>query len=714
MPSVITTTHCPYCALQCGMHLTHGDSAFEIAGNTKFPVNRGGLCIKGWHAASTLGHPERLCSPLVREGSPSDAVQNGRDERGTLSPTTWDVALDVIARRIADVQRTHGRDAIGVFGGGSLTNEKAYLLGKFARVALRTPHIDYNGRFCMSSAAAAANRAFGLDRGLPFPVADIVGADVVLLAGGNIAETMPPLMQYFEAQQAGGGKLVVVDPRRTPTAAWATMHLAARPGSDAALANGLLHVLIRENLIDRTYIRDRTSGFDEVHRIVAGYWPERVERLTGIPEGTIVETALLLGRAARPMVITARGPEQQSHGVDNALAYINVALALGAVGKASSGYGSITGQGNGQGGREHGQKADQLPGYRRIDDPRARADIARVWDVAEQSIPPAGRSAYELLDSMGEAGGVRALIVMGSNPLVSAPDATRIRQRFESLDLLVVCDFFLSDTAALADVVLPSAQWAEEDGTMTNLEGRVILRRRATPPPGAARSDIDILCSLAARLGAGRHFQYGSTREVFDELARATRGAPADYSGISYERIDAEDGVFWPCPSADHPGTPRLFLEAFPTDDGRARFSAVHHQSIGDEPGPDFPLYLTTGRVLSQYQSGNQTRRVAALRDLSPEPIAEMHPSTAKLAGVENGDRAALVTSRAAATFTVKTTASIREDTVFVPFHWPGAQSANRLTSAALDPTSRMPEFKACAAKVVAAVPIEHAVREGE
>jgi assimilatory nitrate reductase catalytic subunit len=691
--SNVMPTHCPYCALQCGMHLAHGvgSRGLAVLPDPKFPVNQGGLCVKGWSAAATLDHPARLRAPLMR------------GDNGKLAPASWSDAIDRITVGIRAAQARGGCDAVGVFGGGSLTNEKAYVLGKFARVALATSRIDYNGRFCMSSAAAAAQLAFGLDRGMPFPLADIAQSDVILLAGSNVAETMPPVMRYFEAQQARGGTLVVVDPRRTATAQWASRHLQIRPGSDTALANGLLHILIREHLVDEDYIAQRTEGFEEALRVSTTYWPELVERLTGVPEAALVETAQRLGNAARPMILTARGPEQQAHGVDNTLAYINLALALGAVGKPYSGFGTVTGQGNGQGGREHGQKADQLPGYRRIDDVAAREHMAAVWNVPVDTIPGAGRSAFEMLDEIGSDAGIRALLIFGSNPAVSAPDGERVRNRLEALDLLVVSDFFLSETAALADVVLPSAQWAEEDGTTTNLEGRVIRRRRAIDPPDGVRSDVDILCKLAGALGKGPYFPYESAADVFDELRRATKGAPADYSGITYERIDEEEGVFWPCPAEDHPGTPRLFADTFPTPSGRARFRAVAHGVPADNRDDEYPLYLTTGRVLAQYQSGTQTRHVSELQDAAPDPLAEIHPATARAYGIGVGDRVTLTTRRGAGTFKVKITHAIREDTIFVPFHWGGEHSINRLTNSALDPVSRMPELKVCAVRVRAA-----------
>lgn len=659
-----------------------------VSGNATFPVNNGALCIKGWTAMATLSHPDRLTTPLVRNSD------------GELTPSSWDEAIGTVADGIRNAQVRHGLDSVGVFGGGSLTNEKSYLLGKFARVALRTSNIDYNGRFCMSSAATASIKALGIDRGLPFPLADIAEAEVILMIGSNSAETMPPIMQYFEAQKANGGSLIVADPRLTPTAQRANLHLGLTPGTDAALANGLLHIMIRDGLIDLDYIEHNTEGFEKVKSLVSTYWPERVERITGVPEPHLTKAAHMLGAAKSAMILTGRGSEQQSQGVNNVLSFINIALALGLVGRPNSGYGCLTGQGNGQGGREHGQKSDQLPGYRKIDDPDARKHVADVWGVPEESIPGPGKSAYELLDSLGKEGGIHALIVMGSNVAVSSPNAIHIKKALKSLDFLVVSDFFMSETAELADVVLPASQWAEEDGTMTNLEGRVIRRRKAFDAPSGIKDDATIICEIATSLGKAEYFSYENSSDIFDELGRASSGGVADYSGITYDKIESNDGIFWPCPSEGHSGTPSLFTDGFPTSDGRARFHAVRHESPAEVPDKDYPLYLTTGRNLAQYQSGTQTRRVRELNTMAPRPLAEIHPSTARLYGLSDGQLVTLTTRRGSAEFTLKTTSNIREDTVFVPFHWGGNQSANRLTNPALDPTSKMPEFKVCAVHI--------------
>ncbi|WP_425834002.1 molybdopterin oxidoreductase family protein [Streptomyces fractus] len=698
-----TPTHCPYCALQCGMNVLAGTEGPTVEGRADFPVNQGALCGKGQSAASVLSSRVRLTEPLVR--SPAT---------GRLTPATWEEALDRVANGLARARAGHGPDACGVFGGGGLTNEKAYALGKFARIVLGTSQIDYNGRFCMSSAAAAGQKAFGLDRGLPFPLEDIPRTGCVILVGSNLAETMPPALRYLSELKANGGTLIVIDPRRTRTADQADLHLAPRPGTDLALALGMLHLVVAEGRVDEEYVRDRTRGWPEARSAVMAHWPEHVERITGVPVPQLREAVGMFTAAERAMVLTARGPEQQSKGTDTVGAWINLALATGRPGRPFSGYGCLTGQGNGQGGREHGQKADQLPGYRKLTDPAARAHVAEVWGVEPDALPGPGRSAYELLDALG--GDIRALLLMGSNPVVSAPRAAHVESRIRSLDFLAVADVVLSETAELADVVLPVTQWAEETGTVTNLEGRVLLRRRALAPPAGVRTDLDVLQGLAARLAPDLEKGFPTdAREVFDELRRASAGGPADYSGISYDRLAEGDGVFWPCPSDDDAdadagvgvgvdaggsGTPRLFLERFATEDGRARFVPVAHRAAAEEPDAEYPLYLTTGRVVAQYQSGAQTRRVPELNEAAPGAFVELHPRLAGRLGIAQGDAVVVTSRRGRVEAPARLTSTIRPDTLFMPFHWPGAGRANTLTNPALDPTSRMPEFKVCAVRV--------------
>ena len=671
-------THCPYCSLQCGMSLLRKGPALEVAARA-FPVNEGALCRKGWTATGLRGSRERLTSPLVR-----DRVT------GELTAVAWDDALDLIAARLSQIRADHGADANAVFGGGGLTNEKAYLLGKFARVALGTAMIDYNGRWCMSSAASAGNQAFGVDRGVPFPLADIEQTDLVALVGSTLAETMPPAARHLDRLRERGGRVVVIDPRLTPTAARADVFLQPVPGTDLVLALGLLHLLEAAGAVDESFVRDRTTGFDAVRGSVAVWWPERVERVTGVPASELREIAALLSGSERVMILTARGAEQHADGTDTVLAWINVALALGLPGRPFSGYGCLTGQGNGQGGREHGQKSDQLPGYRSIESAADREFVAGVWGIDADTLPGKGLSAYELLTSDIP----RSMLVFGSNPVVSAPQSSRVADRLAELDLLVVADIVMSETAALADVVLPVTQWAEETGTMTNLEGRVILRQQAITPPAGVRSDLDVIAGLAHRLQAPSKWPT-HPEDVFEELRAASAGGRADYAGITYDRIRAEDGVFWPCPTEQHPGTPRLFAEGFAHPDGRARFVAVEHRAPADPVSAEFPVHLTSGRVLAQYQSGAQTRRIRDLPDTGP--FVELHPMLAARIGVVEGDPVQVATARGEMTAPAKVVTTIRPDTVFVPFHWVGV---NKLVSDALDPSSRMPEFKVCAASV--------------
>ncbi len=680
-PARAVATHCPYCALQCGMSL---DGA-RVAPRD-FPVNAGGLCQKGWTSGELLTSPSRLTTPLIRVD-------------GELRPTTWAQALDLVARRLTEIRAAEGADSVAVFGGGGLTNEKAYLLGKFARVALGTSQIDYNGRFCMSSAAAAAVMAFGADRGMPFPVTDLADADAVLLVGANPAETMPPFTQHLR-----GADLIVIDPRRTPTAELAGLHLAPAPGTDVALAQGILHAVVADCLLDQSYVDTRTNGFEELWRSVAAWWPERVEQITGVSAADQRRVAAKLAAARNAYVLTARGTEQHANGTAMVNAWINLALALGLPGRQGSGFGCLTGQGNGQGGREHGQKADQLPGYRKIDDPAAREYVAGVWGVPPESLPGPGRSAVELLEALGTDDGPSALMVFGSNLVVSAPRAGSIQEKLSSLDFLVVSDLVLSETAAMADVVLPVTQWAEEDGTMTNLEGRILLRRKAIDPPSGAKTDLYVLSELARRLGQPDGRFPSDAETVFTELRRASKGGVADYSGITYDRLRDGEALYWPVPSESHPGTPRMFLDSFAHPDGRARFVPVDHVGPAEVPDAEFPLQATTGRILQHYQSGAQTRLVKELNDVAAEAFVEVHPDTAAHAGLAEGDLAVVRSRRGETVARVRCVPSLRPDLVFLPFHFPGAGRANLLTNPALDPTSRMPEFKVCA---VALAPAE-------
>jgi assimilatory nitrate reductase catalytic subunit len=479
----------------------------------------------------------------------------------------------------------------------------------------------------------------------------------------------------------------------------------------------LTHVIFAEGLADTAYLESRTQGWEAVRSSVAQWWPERAEAVCGIPADELRRVARLLAAAAPARgghgayILTGRGVEQMSQGTACVTAAINLALSLGLVGVRGSGFGPVTGQGNGQGGREHGQKADQLPGYRMITNPAAREYVAGVWGVPASHLPGPGIGAVPMLKALGAESGARALLVHGSNVVVSAPNASAVIDALGRLDFLVVCDMVPSETALLADVILPVTQWAEEDGTMTNLEGRVIRRRKAVDAPGQVRSELWILRELAARLGYASGFS-ADAEEVFAELALASKGGTADYSGITYPLLDGDnndgEGVQWPCPAtasgAPAHGTPRVFLDRFNTPDGRARMVVVIHHAPADDIRADAPTYLVTGRVLQHYQSGAQTRRVDELLAAQPEPFVEVHPLFAERIGVVAGGYARLTTARGQAVARVRITEDIRPDTVFMPFHWAGEGSVNRLTNDVTDPISGMPEFKVSAVAVAPAL----------
>lgn len=403
------------------------------------------------------------------------------------------------------------------------------MLGKFARIGLGTRHTDYNGRMCMVSAGAANFASFGVDR-TANPISDMADADVAVVLGANVGETFPIFIRHYWQLLDRGGTLIVVDPRETALSRMARLHLPVRPGTDAALLLAMLHTVIEEGLVDHDFVEAHTTGFDDVAASVVGWTPERAADICGVPAGDIREAALLYGRADRAMLNHARGLEHHVMGSRNAMAAINLCLATGNIGRPGAGYGTITGQGNGQGGREHGQKCDQLPGQRFFHDPGAIEHVAKVWGVDPSEIPPAGVPIFQQLELM-EAGQIRGLLNLCSNPMVSWPDEARTRRILSSLDLYAVVDIFLSESALLADVVLPGSAWAESDGVVTNSDALVCKYNKAVDPPGEARSDIWILCELARRLGRGQYFPSDEPRDVFEELRRASAGGRADYAG---------------------------------------------------------------------------------------------------------------------------------------------------------------------------------------
>jgi len=680
-------THCCFCGQQCGVQLlVQNERVVGVEPWEEFPFNGGKLCPKGVKRYLQNNHPDRLLQPMVRTG----------DGFGRIP---WGEALDLVVERVRRLQERHGPDSVAILSGASLTNEKAYLMGKFARLAVGTRHIDYNGRLCMVAAGAANLKAFGIDRAAN-PWADIPATDLVLVLGSNVSECSPITTDYIWRARDRGAKLVVVDPRLTPIARTADLYLPVRPGRDSALLNAILNVVIRRGGVDHAFVAAHTSGFDEVLRAVERYTPEAVEREVGIPAARIVEAAEMWVQAPRTFLLHARGIEHHTKGVDNVLACINLVLATGKIGKPGCGYATITGQGNGQGGREHGQRCNQLPGARDIENPAHRAHVAAMWGVEPDVLPGKGYTAPQIVEAI-HRGEIRGLVSLCFNPLVSLPDATLTREALERLEFFTAIDFFLSETARHADLVLPGSLQEEDEGTVTSVEGRVIRIRKAVEPPGEARVDWRIVCDLARRFGQGERFAFAGPEEIFAELSRVSAGGVADYSGITWDKIERQMGVFWPCPAPDHPGTPRLFEGGrFAHADGRARFHAVEYRPPAETTDDAYPIILTTGRVVSQFLSGTQTRRIGPLVEQYPEPRVELHPKLAAKLGIADGERVRVSSRRGALELTAQVVATIRPDTVFIPYHWPGARSANLLTLRAYDPVAGIPEFKVAAVRI--------------
>lgn len=699
-PDRLVKTHCCFCGQQCGIQLKVKDN--QVIGFEPwydFPFNQGKLCPKGVKRYLQGAHPDRLLHAYARDTSAP----------GGFRQLPYAEAVARVAGEIGRIQATHGPQAFGLLSGASLTTEKAYLMGKFARVCLKTPYIDYNGRLCMVSAAAANKKAFGIDRAAN-PWSDIPGAEVVWISGANVAECAPITTDYVWQARERGARLIVVDPRITPVGRTADLYLPVRPGRDAALFNGILHLMIEHDWLDHEFIAQHTVGFEAVAEVAREWTPERTARVTGVAEKGIRQAAEWWGQAKTSFLMHARGIEHHSHGVQNCLGAINIVLASGRIGRENCGYATITGQGNGQGGREHGQKCDQLPGGRDIANPAHRAHVAKVWGVAPEEIPGPGVDAYEMFREI-DRGTIKGLLSLCFNPVVSLPDSGFVARMLEKLEFFACIDFFLSETAQFADVVLPGSLHEEDEGIVATAEGRVIKINKAVEPPGEARADWRIIQDLAAALGRPRGFTFEGPRAMLAELREAARGGVADYTGITYERLEAEHGIFWPCPAEGHPGTPRLFEPGshnpvangagpFYFPDGRARFVPAPYAPPAEVTDAEYPYILTSGRVVSHFLSGCQTRRIRPLVDHCPEPYIEMHPALAERLGFVDGEPIVAETRRAAITLPLRVVRTIRPDTVFIPYHWPGEKSVNRLTIAAQDAISKIPEYKVCAVRL--------------
>ena len=678
-------THCPYCALDCGLKLDVEGG--RVVGSSKWkgsPLSGGGLCTKGITAWEQVNHGDRLTTPLVR-----------RD--GVLQPAGWDEALDAAVEGFTRIRDAHGAEANAVVGGGSLTNEKAYLVGKLARLGLGTPHIDPNGRLCMTSAGAAAMRAFGVDRAMT-PLDHLPHADVVVVVGANLPDAFPLIMPLVTRARRKGTRFIVIDPRGSKLVKPDDIHLTVRPGTDTALAAGILREVAIRGGVDWGWVSERVNGAEETLAAVQDWDLERTSLASGVPLADIARAAGWIARARNGIILHARGIEQQANGVDGVLSWTNIALARGWAGRKGCGVMPMTGQRNGQGGREHGQRCDQLPGYRSIDDPADRAVVAERWGVEESAIPGRGKTYVEILHA-AEAGEVKGMMVISANPAVSGPKGARIRRCLEALEHMVVIDPFFSETARYASVVLPGTTFAEEDGTITTTEGRVVRVDQAIPPL-AVRGDLDVIRGIASRLGVRDKFDFHTGREAFEELKALSAGGIADYSGMDWDALRDKGGIFWPAPVDRPEGTPLLHTERFGHPDGRARMIPVEPAQPAVMPDGDFPLVLTTGRHRDHYLSGNQTRRIPTQVGKAPEPVLEVHPDTAGSLGLVEGTEVLVTSRQGQVRLPWTTNDALRPDTLFVAWHWEGV---NDLTDDVLDPISKIAAVKHTPVSVVPA-----------
>ncbi len=707
-PDRYVKTHCCFCGQQCGMQLKVRDNkVIGVEPWYDFPFNRGMMCPKGIKRYLQQNHPDRLIHAYEKAPSSTSGFRK----------LSYEAAVSRVADEINRIQAQYGNNAFGLLSGASLTTEKTYLMGKFAHMTLRTSNIDYNGRLCMVSAGAGNKKAFGIDRAAN-PWSDVLGAEVIIVAGANIAECAPITTNYVWQAREKGAKVIVIDPRITPLARTCDLFLPVKPGRDTALFNGILHLMIENDWLDHDFIREHTLGFESAAAEVRAWTPKYTAEVTGIAERSIRQAAEWWGQAKSSFLMHARGIEHHSNGVKNVLSTINIVLASGRIGRENCGYATITGQANGQGGREHGQKCDQLPGGRDLGNERDRAYIAGVWGMNPEDLPQPGVDAYEIMRK-ADSGEIKGLLSICFNPVVSLPDNNFVRRALEKLEFFAAIDFFMSETSRYADVVLPGSLQEEDEGTVTQLEGRVIRINKAVDCPGDARQDWRIIQDIARKMGREKGVTFESPRAMFEELRIASKGGVNDYSGITYEAVESNYGVFWPCPSEvpvgvsppGPQGTPRLFEPGswnpiacgagpFYFADGKARFNATPYIGPAEDVDEEYPIILTTGRVVSHFLSGNQTRRIGPLVDHYPEPRLELHPRLAQKLGINHGDWVLIESRRGNCTLRAAVVTTIRPDTVFIPYHWGGRKSANQLTVSAQDPISKIPEYKVCAVRV--------------
>jgi assimilatory nitrate reductase catalytic subunit len=690
IPDRWVPTTCGYCSVGCGMFIGVKDGrAVAVQGDPEHPVNRGQLCPKGLAEHETIHADGRARYPLMRRGRALDRVG-------------WDEAIATMTARFRDIQRRHGHDAVGIISTGQLVTEEFYTLGKLAQLGLGTRNYDGNTTLCMSTAVSGYKLSFGSD-GPPGAYDDLERADVVLLIGANIADNHPILWQRLGANPSR--TLIVADPRVTKTAMLADIHLPVKPRSDLALVNGIIHILIESDLIDRDYIARHTTGFDKLCASVRSYTPEFVSSITGLPVELIYRTASLYGNARAAFIGWTMGVNHSSKGTETVNAINNLALITGHIGRTGAAPFSITGQCNAMGTREAGFTSS-LPGYRRFDNPADREELAALWQVPASRLPSERGLAYPDIIEAALERRVRGLWIIATNPIVSFPNLGVLQQALETVEFLVVQDgFHPTPTSELAHLVLPAAIWGEKEGTYTNSERRVSKVNRAVDPPGEARTDFRIFLDVAAALDCRDELFPGWTgpEDAFNEWTRVSAGRLCDYSGMSYEAIEAARGIQWPYPagSADPHAVRRLYTDGrFETPDEKARLIPTSWAPFPEPPTTDFPFVLNTGRTVEHWHTRTKTGRVAILERLSPRAWLEMNPRDGRTLKLKPADRVNVVSRRGVIRdLELRLTETVAAGQVFVPFHWAEA-NANQATQSAYDPVSREPNYKQCAVRV--------------
>lgn len=669
-------TICPFCGCGCGLYL-HVESG-KITGvspSRSHPINMGSLCVKGWNAHEFVSHPDRLQFPMIR--------QNGK-----LKKATWNDALNLVASRLTEIKNRYGHDSIGVISSAKCTNEENYLMMKLARAVIGTNNIDHCARLCHSSTVGGLAAAFG-SGAMTNSISEIADARALLVIGSNTTEQHPMVAMHMLEAVDKGAILIVADPRRTKIAEFANIHLRQKSGTDVALLMGIMNVIVKEGLVDLDFVRMRTENFDAFENILNRYPPEAVSSITGVKADDIRRVARIYAMEKRSMLFYAMGITQHITGVDNVKSCANLVMLTGHIGLPMSGINPLRGQNNVQGSCDMGALPDLYTGYQAVSDQKARTKFERAW---QRRLPEKiGFTLIEMVDKAYE-GSLKAIYIMGENPLISDPDLTHVREAMERLEFLVVQDIFPNETSEYADVVLPASSYAEKDGTFTNTERRVQLVRKAIEPIGESRPDWKIICDLSGRMGYAMN--YRGTYEIMEEIALLT----PFYAGMLHHRLN-DFGLQWPCPDINHPGTPFLHRKRFAR--GLGTFMLVDFVPPDELPDENYSLILTTGRNYFRYHTGTMCGRTSVLEREDPECLIEINPADAERLSIKNRAMVKVSSRRGKIELRAFVTNKTPEGIVFIPFHFRAA-AANILTNPATDPEVKMPEFKVCAVKVEA------------